>query len=452
MKVSSRLFSFVLTLALALTAAPLFAQHDGHDHSGHEHHDHDGHNHDGHGHDHSNHNENAAHGEHSGDCGHSGHDDTGAYDPVGTVMNHIADANEFHVWKGVHIPLPVFLYSSNHGWTTGTSAMFHHGHSAVDGYVLNHGRVNRIQDESFPKGEQHIDGILHKLEMVGEGDKAKEKDVYYACAQGQLWKLDPPSTLDGGFLGGGLTSFYDFSITKNVFTMFLAALLLILIWNAVAKGYKRNEGNAPSGIQSFFEPFFVFIRDEVTKPMIGEAKYERFQPFIMTLFFFILFCNLLGLIPFFPGSANVTGNLAVTLVLAVFTFIVTNINGNAHYWGHILWMPGVPTFVKPILTIVEVLGLIIKPFSLMIRLFANITAGHIIILSLIGLIFLFGNNGESVGGATAGAFIGGLFTAFMNLIELLVAFLQAFIFAILAASYIGAAVEEHEHHDHEHAH
>jgi F-type H+-transporting ATPase subunit a len=192
------------------------------------------------------------------------------------------------------------------------------------------------------------------------------------------------------------------------------------------------------------------MRDEVTKPMIGEKHYERFQAFIMTLFFFILFCNLMGLIPFFPGSANVTGNLAVTLTLAELAFLVTNINGNAHYWEHIFWMPGIPAWVKIILTPVEILGLFIKPFSLMIRLFANISAGHIIILSLIGLIFLFGNNGTNVGGAAAGAVIGGLFTAFMNLIELLVAFLQAFIFAILTASYIGAAVEDH--HDHEHAH
>jgi len=200
------------------------------------------------------------------------------------------------------------------------------------------------------------------------------------------------------------------------------------------------------------EPFFTFIRDEVTLPMIGEKHYERFQPFIMTLFFFILVCNLLGLIPFFPGSANVTGNLGVTMALALFTFIVTNINGNAHYWQHIFWMPGIPAWVKIILTPVEILSLFIKPFSLMIRLFANISAGHIIILSLIGLMFIFGENGQDFGGAVLGGVIGGLFTAFMNLIELLVAFLQAFIFAILSASYIGAAVEEGHHGEGEAAH
>ena len=399
------------------------------------------------------------------------------YDPVTTVMEHIGDANEFHVWYGVHIPLPCMLYAPEHGgWSFFWSSAFDHGHAVVDGYVLNHGRVNRIADAAYyskgghddhgddghdhddpateshegAHGHGHLEGIIKKKETTAEG---KEKEISYAIVDGKEYKLDKPSTVDGGVLGGGITSFYDFSITKNVFTMILASLLLIFLFRAVAKGYKANDGKAPSGIQSFMEPFFVFIRDEVTVPMIGEHKYEKFQPFIMTLFFFILFCNLLGLIPFFPGSANVTGNLAVTLVLAVLAFLVTNLNGNGHYWEHIFWMPGIPAWVKIILTPVEVLGLFIKPFSLMIRLFANISAGHIIILSLIGLIFLFGDNGASVGGAAVGGVIGGLFTAFMNLIELLVAFLQAFIFAILTASYIGAAVEDHHHHDeHEVAH
>lgn len=366
------------------------------------------------------------------------------YDPVGTVMEHISDANNFHIWEGVHMPLPCILYAPEAGWSFFMSSVFDHGHTAIDGYVLNHGRVNRVAPgQNFPmEGEVHIDGVKHKMESVQKQGETEEEDVYYAVYKGEEYRLDPPSTLDGGFLGGGITSFYDFSITKVVFSMVIASLLLIWLFFAVARGYKRNEGQAPSGVQSFMEPFFTFIRDEVTVPMIGEKHYERFQPFIMTIFFFILFCNLLGLVPFFPGSANITGNLAVTMTLAIFTFIVTNINGNAHYWEHIFWMPGIPGWVKIILTPVEILSLFIKPFSLMIRLFANITAGHIIILSLIGLMFLFGNNGENVGGAAVGGIVGGLFTAFMNLIELLVAFLQAFIFAILSASYIGQAVEE----------
>lgn len=378
----------------------------------------------------------------------AGHDE---YDPVGAVMNHIADANEFHVWKGIHIPLPCFLYAPGQGWTIMSSGKFDHGHKAIDGYVLNHGRVNRVSDVSFPTGEVHIEGIVEHKEKVTKAGKEQEEEVYYVMYEGKEYRLDSPSTLDGGILGGGITSFYDFSITKNVATMLLAAVLLVLLFSSVARGYKNNQGKAPKGIQGFIEPIFMFIRDEVTRPMIGEKHYERFQPFIMTLFFFILFCNLLGLIPFFPGSANITGNLGVTLVLAVLAFLVTNLNGNGHYWQHIFWMPGIPAWVKIILTPVEILGLFIKPFSLMIRLFANISAGHIIILSLIGLIFIFGKNGTSIGGATVGAVIGGAFTAFMNLIELLVAFLQAFIFSILTASYIGAAVDE-GHHEHEEAH
>jgi len=365
-------------------------------------------------------------------------------------MGHISDANEFHLFGHFSIPLPVILYAPEHGFTFGMSNMFHHGATAVDGYVLNHGRVNRVTDPSFPMG--HVDlGSDHAVEMSSHMVDGVERDLGLVSYQGNKYELDQPSTLDGGLVGGGISSFFDFSITKNVFTMFLAALLLIFVWGRVKRAYVKNEGKAPSGIQSLFEPLFVFIRDEVTKPMIGEKHYERFQPFIMCLFFFILFCNLFGLIPIFPGGANVTGNVAVTLMLALLVFIVTNLNGNKHYWGHIFAMPGVPKWVLIVLTPVELLGLFIKPFSLMIRLFANITAGHIIILSLIGLTFVFGQNGTNTGGGIVGLIVGGAFTAFMNLIELLVAFLQAFIFAILAASYIGAAVEEHDHHDEEHA-
>lgn len=383
----------------------------------------------------------------SGQDDHSGHESDGhgleefIYDHGKEVMHHIGDANEFHVWKGVHLPLPCILYAPDAGWTMMMSSAFDHGHKAVDGYVLNHGRVNRIVGEGFPEGEVAIGHIHHKM-IEKDG---KEKEVAYVEHDRKEFLLDQPTTYDGGLLGGGVTSFYDFSITKNVFTMLLGALILIIVFLTAANGYKTRQGMAPKGIQSFIEPFFIFIRDEVSIPMIGEKKYERFQPFILSLFFFILISNLLGLIPFFPGSANVTGNIAVTFMLAVITFVVTNLNGNRHYWEHTLWMPGVPIFVKPILTIVEFLGLFIKPFSLMVRLFANITAGHIIILSLIGLIFLFSDSGNNIGGAFAGGVLGMAFAAFMNLIELLVAFLQAFIFAILTASYIGAATEEAHH-------
>ena len=381
------------------------------------------------------------------------HDGHGEYDPAGVILHHIADANEFHLVGDIHIPLPVFLYAPGHGLTSGLSSMFHHGHTAVDGYVMNHGRVNRLADTApaaLMEGEAEVECIFHTVGLNAEGKKG---DLYFAKINGTDYLLNGPSVGDGGLLGGGITNFYDFSITKNVFTMLLAALLLILLWTAVARGYKKNEGKAPSGVQALMEPFFVFLRDEITVPMTGEKHYARFQPFIMTVFFFVLFCNLFGLIPIFPGSANVTGNIAVTMALAVISAIVAYFHGNSHFWGHTLWMPGVPPLIKIfILTPVEILGLVIKPFSLMVRLFANITAGHIIILSLISLIFIFGGNGESVAGASAGGVVAVAFTLFMNCIELLVAFVQAFIFAILSASYIGAAVEEahHDHDDHHH--
>lgn len=351
-------------------------------------------------------------------------DDEPKYDPVSTVMHHIGDANEFHIVGDITLPLPCILYNSETGLQVFSSSKFHHGSEIVNGYVLNHGRVNRILNGpqeghlgAIPHGDAHTeeghddhghqahgdeehDAHPHFVETV-EVDGVEKSFVY---ADGHKYEIEKSSTLTG------MTGFYDFSITKNVFGLFLAATILLLVFLSVAKKAKQNAGKAPSGIQNFMEPFFIFIRDEVTRPMIGEKHYERFQPYIMTVFFFILILNLLGLVPFFPGSANITGNIAATLVLAFFTFLVTNLNGNKHYWEHIFWMPGIPAAVKLILTPVEALGIIIKPFSLMIRLFANITAGHIIILSLVGLVFVFGNAGESIGGAAAGAAIAVPFT------------------------------------------
>jgi F-type H+-transporting ATPase subunit a len=184
------------------------------------------------------------------------------------------------------------------------------------------------------------------------------------------------------------------------------------------------------------EPLVVFVRDDIAKNNIG-PHYARFVPMLLTIFFFIWINNLMGLIPFFPGGANVTGNIAVTMVLALVTFVVTNVNGNKHYWSHIFWMPGLPVAVKPLLAIVEFIGIFTKPFSLMIRLFANITAGHIIVLSLVSLVFIF----ETVWVSPASV----LLTLFISILELLVAALQAYIFTLLTALYIGAAMHE-EHH------
>lgn len=231
--------------------------------------------------------------------------------------------------------------------------------------------------------------------------------------------------------------------------MLLATVLLFVIFISVRRSYERRAGQAPKGLQSFLEPIFTFIRDEVVKPNIG-PRYERYLPFIMSLFFFILVSNLMGLIPFFPGSANITGNVSTTMALAVFTMIVVNFSANKHYWQHIFWMPGVPVFVRFLLAPIEFASIFIKPFTLFIRLFANITAGHVIILCLVGMVFILGDNGRNVAGAASGGVLAVFFVVVMNLLELFVAFLQAFIFALLSSLYIGSAIEEHHHEDAHH--
>lgn len=220
---------------------------------------------------------------------------------------------------------------------------------------------------------------------------------------------------------------------------------MLLIFFAAAKGYKNREGQAPKGIQSAVEPLIVFVRDEIAKPSIGK-KHEKFLPYLLTVFFFIWIANLLGLIPFI-GGFNVTGNIAVALVLALLTFIITAANGNKDYWMHILWTPGVPWWLKvpiPLMFIIEFIGFLSKPIVLMLRLFANITAGHIIILAFVSLIFIFDNLYGAWGGIGV-SIVSVIFSIFMFCIELLVAFLQAYVFTLLSALYLGSAVEEHAH-------
>lgn len=223
----------------------------------------------------------------------------------------------------------------------------------------------------------------------------------------------------------------DFSITKNVAMLFLNAGILLFVGIQVARAYRRRPGQAPKGLQAFIEPVVVFVKDEIVKPNIG-PKYERYLPYLLTLFFFILFGNLLGLL---PGAGNLTGNIAVTMTLAVLTFLITNFSGNGNYWMHVFWTPGVPLPLRFIILPVEVIGLFTKPFSLMIRLFAAITAGHIVLLSLLSLTFIF--HSWLVG---AGATV---FVLFISLIELLVAGIQAYVFTLFTSLYIGLAVEEH---------
>lgn len=396
-------------------------------------------NHDDHGQDHSTH-QHDDHGSDAAHCHSCGEHADAEFDPGNTAFHHVGDANIYFIGP-FHFSLPCFLYAPDHGWSVFSSGKFNvcdshgNGGKAVDRYVLDGGRVKRVKDHRFPMGEVEIGGFAHD-----------EEGHTYVCYNNEQYEIEKSSKADGGLFGGGITSFYDFSLTKNVTAMMLVAFLIGWLMIAVARSYKRREGNAPAGVQSLIEPMFVFIQDEVAKPFLGH-NWERFTPFLMCLFFFILGLNLFGQIPFF-GGANITGNLAVTMVLAIFTFVITNINGNKHYWEHTLWMPGVPALLKIlIITPVEVLGLFIKPVTLMLRLFANITAGHMVVVIFVGLIFVFGGTGAEVNaGASYATAVGSvLLTMFVSAIELLVAFIQAFVFTILTASYLGAATEEAHH-------
>ena len=386
------------------------------------------------------------------DQNHSGeHVEHAEYDPAGTAIHHISDANVYTILDFIRIPLPMLTYAPGKGWDVFSSGRFHpghhdDGHMSYNGYVLHHGSVHRVVDTTFPsEGEVEVAGYIIKPE---EKD-GKPFDAKYVLYQGKEYRLDARSTLDGGVLGGGITSFYDFSPTKNVISMILVSLFLFWIFRRAAKAYNKNPGSAPKGLQGLLEPVFTFIRDEVAIPFIGKDKYYKYLPLLLSIFFFILGLNLFGQIPFLGGT-NVTGNLAVTMVLALIVFIVVNINGKKDYWQHIFWMPNVPVFVKPLLAAVEIMGLFIKPLTLMLRLAGNISAGHIAIVSFIGLIFIFGNAGASIGGGLIGTAMAIPLTLFMMSIELIVAFVQAFVFTLLAASYIGAAIEEHHHAEEHH--
>jgi F-type H+-transporting ATPase subunit a len=296
------------------------------------------------------------------------------------IIHHVLDDHVWHFWDGHGgtLYLPVIVYSKEKGFDVFSSARFydeHHNIVPYNGYKLEHNHI----------------------------------------------------TLESG------VSVFDLSITKNVAMLLINAALLMVVFLAVARASKRNAGKAPSGIQSFFEPIIVFVRDEVVKPNIGHG-YEKFMPYLLTLFFFILFGNLLGLL---PGAANLTGNIAVTLTLAVLTFIVTNVNGNGAYWSHIFWTPGVPLPLRIVILPVEIIGIFTKPISLMVRLFVAITAGHIVILSLIALTFIF--QSYLVGIASS------IVVIFINLIELLVAGIQAYVFTLFTSLYIGMATAEDHH-------
>ena len=373
----------------------------------------------------------------------SGHNEHEPYDPAGTAIHHISDANVYSILDAVHIPLPMIL-KSDKGWDFFMSNKFdigHHedGEKSYHGYVMHHGSVFRAKEDSgFPmEGVAEVQGFRSEPGRVN----GKDKEFYYVKSGGKEYEIEPRSTLDGGYLGGGITSFWDFSITKNVVSMILVCLFLWWMFRKVALRYKENPNKAPSGLQGVIEPVFQFMRDEVAIPFIGKDKYMKYIPLLMSIFFFILGLNLFGQIPFL-GGANVTGNITVTMVMAIIVFFIVNIKGNKDYWTHVFNMPGVPWFVKIIVTPVEIMSLFIKPLTLMLRLAGNISAGHIAILSFIGLIFIFGDLYGTLGNGI-GSVLAVLLTLFMMCIELIVAFIQAFVFTILTASYIGAAIEEH---------
>ena len=337
---------------------------------------------------------------------HGAHEEEGKLNAGKVIMEHIADSHGWHLWGHTSLPLPVIVYSAERGLDAFSSSKFDHGHSTYRGYMLEGNKVVAV----------------HELETVPAHVATINEEV--------------------------TASLYDISITKNVMTMFITIALMMLVFINVAGMYTRkNKGLAPTGIQNAIEPIVLFMRDEVIKPSIG-PKYEKYTPYLLTVFFFVWIANLLGLVPVFPGGANLTGNISIAMTLALFTFAIVLVSANKNYWIHVFAMPGVPKPILLLLTPIEILGVFLRPFVLMIRLFANITAGHIIALSFFCLIFIFGQNGVGVGLAVSPMSL--IFTVFMTTLELLVAFLQAYVFTMLSAVYIGAAVEEHHHEEHAH--
>jgi F-type H+-transporting ATPase subunit a len=339
--------------------------------------------------------------------------------PAKIILEHVSDGYEYHFFtighKHITIPLPVILYAPEKGFSTFMSSAFHHGEHVVDGY--------RLLSEDFIKA--------NNLEAV---KNEKGKPVF---AANKIYAVDASG------MPVADAKFYDFSLTRNATQMLISVFLLIIIMTSVAKKYKKGQGvtTAPKGFQNAIEPVITFVRDEVGKSNLGHS-YEKYMPLLLTVFFFILINNLIGLI---PGTANVTGNIAFTAVLGLISFVVILFSSNKHYWGHI-FNPPVPGGVKPIMIPVEILGIFTKPFALIVRLFANMISGHIIILSFICLIFIFGAINTALGWGTSPFFV--LLVVFIYLIEVLVAFIQAFIFANLTAVFIGQAFEGgHDHHD-----
>jgi len=319
--------------------------------------------------------------------------------------HHVLDAHDFTLFSdnttGYHFgfPLPVILLDN--GLQVFSSSKFNHGESVAESngnyYVIN-----------------HHDGKIYKTDAAGTITEDEKT--------GHPTNIRP----------------IDFSITKNVFVILIVAFLLFVLFRSLASSYTKN-GSIAKGPGRIFEPLVLYVRDEIAIPNIGEKHYKKYMSYLLSIFFFVLFLNIVGLTPL---GINVTGNITITAALAILTFLITNLSANRNYWGHIFWMPGVPKPMRIILAPIELLGVFIKPFSLMIRLFANIFAGHIVLMSIIGLMFIFKSwIGSSLSFGLA--FV-------LSLLEILVAFLQAYIFTMLSALYFGAANEEHHHEEAHH--
>jgi F-type H+-transporting ATPase subunit a len=316
--------------------------------------------------------------------------------------HHILDSHDFTLFSdsktGKHygFSLPVILWDDN-GLHVFSSSKFEHGHAVAES-----------------------NGNYYKL---GHDEK--------------IYRTDAAGTLTGDEHHPTNAKPIDFSITKSVLTLMVVALLMVWLFSSLAKSYSKN-GGISSGVGRLFEPIVLYIRDEIAIPNIGEKHYKKYMSYLLTIFFFVWFLNIFGLTPL---GINVTGNIAITFGLAIITFIITTFTANRNYWGHIFWMPGVPLPMKIILAPIELLGMFIKPFSLMIRLYANIVAGHIVLMSLIALMFIFNN--------WIGSGLSFLLSFAISMIEILVALLQAYIFTMLSALYFGSAVEEHHHDEHQ---
>lgn len=282
--------------------------------------------------------------------------------------------------------------------------------------------------------------FMSSEDFVYNGKVVEKDGQFYKYYHGKIYKTDAAGTITYDEKHHPTNEKpLDFSITKNVFGTMLATLLLFLAFTALAKTYKKSANSIPTGVGRFLEPLVIYVRDEIARPNIGDKKYKKFMPYLLSVFFLIFLLNLMGLTPL---GLNVTGNISVTLCLALFTFLYTNISGNKDYWKHIFWMPGVPVLMKIVLMPIEILGMFTKPFSLMIRLFANITAGHAVVMGLIAVIFVLQNE-LTVFGSVG---VGFLLSTFILVLKILVSFLQAFIFTMLSSLFIGSAVQEHDHH------